>query len=275
MRLGRTMIGGTHNPDYGLEKHGLENVGHVYWTCVPPVLYEQAIRARVGMISFRGPLVVRTGDYTGRSPGDRFVVDEESSREKIWWGESNRPFSEEKFNTIFLRLSAYLQGKDVYVQDCYAGRDPAYRISVRVITEDAWHSLFARNMFIRMNDEEELKSFVPQFTVINVPGFRASPAYDGTASEAFILVNLAKKMIKLSGRDDIEITFTGLRPGEKLYEELLIDESDMHTEYESITVAAPTHYDISQLNEDITQLCNAKEKLAILKKIVPEFNHKK
>lgn len=193
------MIGGTHNPDYGIEKHGLENVGHIYWTCVPPVLYEQAIRKRLGMISFRGPLVVRTGDYTGRSPGDRFVVDEKSSRDKIWWGSSNRPFSEEKFNSIFLRLNAYLQGKDIYVQDCYAGTDPAYRVSVRVITEDAWHSLFARNMFIRMRDEEELRSFVPQFTVINVPGFRANPAYDGTASEAFILVNLAKKTILIGG----------------------------------------------------------------------------
>lgn len=193
------MIGGTHNPAYGLEKHGLENVGHIYWSCVPPVLYEQAIRKRVGMISFRGPLVVRTGDYTGRSPGDRFVVDEKSSTKKIWWGESNRPFSEEKFNNIFLRLNAYLQGKDVYVQDCYAGRDPAYRIPVRVITEDAWHSLFARNMFIRMSDLDELRAFIPQFTVINVPGFRANPAYDGTASEAFVLVNLKKKMILIGG----------------------------------------------------------------------------
>jgi len=193
------MIGGTHNPEFGIEKHGLENVGHIYWSCVPPILYEQAIRKRVGMISFRGPLVVRTGDYTGRSPGDRFVVDEKSSTGKIWWGESNRPFSEERFNSIFLRMNAYLQGKDVYVQDCYAGTDPAYRVSVRVITEDAWHSLFARNMFIRMESEEELKSFVPQFTVINVPGFRANPAYDGTASEAFILVNLAEKKILIGG----------------------------------------------------------------------------
>lgn len=193
------MVGGIHNPDYGLERHGLGHVGRVFWSCVPPVLYEQAIRGRTGMIAFRGPLVVRTGQYTGRSPDDRFIVEEESSRGNIWWGENNRPFSEEKFDDIFARLQAYLQGKDVYVQDGYAGADPEYRISVRVIAEDPWHSLFARIIFIRMKDDEGLRSFVPQFTVINAPGFHADPARDGTNSEAFILINLAKRLILIGG----------------------------------------------------------------------------
>jgi phosphoenolpyruvate carboxykinase (ATP) len=193
------MIGGTYNPEYGLEKHELENVGHVYWTCVPPILYEESIKRREGVISFRGPLVVRTGHYTGRSPGDRFLVQEETSEKNIWWGESNRPFSKEKFDNIFLRLQAYLQGKDIFVQDCYVGADPDYKVPVRVITEDAWHSLFARIMFRRLESEAELKSFVPQFTVINVPKFHASPAHDGTASEAFVLVNLEERLILIGG----------------------------------------------------------------------------
>jgi len=193
------MVGGMHNPDYGLDKHGLENVGQIFWSCVPPVLYEQSIRRRVGTISYRGPLVVKTGDYTGRSPKDRFVIEEETSKEKVWWGESNRPFSEDKFDQIFLRMQAYLQGKDVYVQDCYAGADPDYRVPVRVITEDAWHSLFARIMFITITEEEELLNFIPQFTVINIPGFKASPKHDGTKSEAFILVDIKKKLILIGG----------------------------------------------------------------------------
>ncbi len=193
------MIGGIHNTDYDLEKHGLVNLGHIYWSCVPPILYEQAIKKRIGMLSFRGPLVVRTGDFTGRSPKDRFVVEESTTKDKVWWGESNRPISEKHFEAISLRLNAYLQGKNVYVQDCYAGKDPAHRVSVRVITTDAWHSLFARIMFIRMTNDAELRSFIPQFTVINAPGFKANPKTDGTNSEAFVLVNLEKKLILIGG----------------------------------------------------------------------------
>ncbi len=193
------MLGSIHNPDYGLEKHGIENVGQIFWTCTPPILYEEAIRRKEGFISYRGPLVVRTGHYTGRSPGDRFVVEEETSKSKIWWGDVNRPFSLEKFDNLFFRLQAYLQGKDIFVQDSYVGADPDFRTSVRVVTEDAWHSLFARIMFIRPTEKAELMGFIPEFTVINAPGFRASPEHDGTASEAFILVNFMEKLILIGG----------------------------------------------------------------------------
>ncbi|MFQ5585654.1 MAG: phosphoenolpyruvate carboxykinase (ATP) [Thermodesulfobacteriota bacterium] len=193
------MIGGTHNPDYGLERHGIENVGQVFWSCTPPVLYEEAIKRKEGFLACRGPLVVRTGHYTGRSPGDRFVVKEETSRSDIWWGEVNRPIEKETFDNLFFRLQAYLQGKDIFVQDCHVGADPDYRIPVRVITEDAWHSLFARIMFRRLNSQAELESFVPGFTVINAPRFHALPGHDGTASEAFILVNFQEKLILIGG----------------------------------------------------------------------------
>ncbi len=190
---------GTYNPHHGLDKHGIENVGQEFWTCPPPLLYEEAIRRREGSVSYRGPLVVRTGQYTGRSPNDRFVVEDEGTKENIWWGDNNRPFDKKNFDALFFRLQAYLQGKDIFVQDCYAGADKDYRIPVRVIAEDAWHSLFARNMFIRIYDQEELKTFVPEFTVINAPGFHASPEHDGTHSEAFIIVNFEEKLVLIGG----------------------------------------------------------------------------
>jgi phosphoenolpyruvate carboxykinase (ATP) len=193
------MIGGTHNPEYGLEKHGIYNVGQIFWSPTPPILCEEAIKRKEGVLAYRGPLVVRTGHYTGRSPGDRFVVEEETSRSDIWWGKVNRPIEKETFDSLFFRLQAYLQGRDIFVQDCHVGADSDYRVPVRVITEDAWHSLFARIMFRRMGSEEELLRFVPQFTVINVPGFHAAPEHDGTASEAFILVNFQEKLILIGG----------------------------------------------------------------------------
>ena len=193
------MIGGAHNPEYGLDRHGIENVGQVFWSPTPPILCEEAIKRKEGVLAYRGPLVVRTGHYTGRSPGDRFVVEEETSRSDIWWGKVNRPIEKEVFDSLFFRLQAYLQGRDIFVQDCHVGADPNYRVPVRVITEDAWHSLFARIMFRRMGSTEELLSFVPRFTVINVPGFHASPDHDGTASEAFILVNFQEKLILIGG----------------------------------------------------------------------------
>ena len=193
------MIGGTHNPDYGLDRHGLENVGQVFWSCTPPILCEEAIKRKEGALAYRGPLVVRTGHYTGRSPGDRFVVNEETSREDIWWGKINRPVEKEVFDNLFFRLQAYLQGRDIFVQDCYVGADPDYRLSVRVITEDAWHSLFARIMFRRMGSDTELTAFLPDFTIINTPGFHALPGHDGTASEAFILVNFQQRLILIGG----------------------------------------------------------------------------
>jgi len=178
---------------------GLRNLGAVHHNLSTPALYEQAIRRREGWIAHLGPLVVRTGQYTGRSAEDKFMVREPSSEDKIWWGEQNRPIEVEHFDRLLIRLQAYLQGRDIFVQDCYAGADPEYRLPVRVITESAWHNLFVRNLFIRELDREVLARFEPGFTVIHCPNFQAIPEQDFTHSEAFIVLNFAKRLVIIGG----------------------------------------------------------------------------
>jgi phosphoenolpyruvate carboxykinase (ATP) len=183
----------------GLEKLGIRNINNVYWNLSTPALYEQIIRRREGVIAHLGPIIVRTGAFTGRSPNDKFIVREPSTEEYISWGNVNRPFDENAFNRLYYRVLAYLQGNDIFVQDCYAGADKRYQIPVRVITEYAWHNLFARNMFIRIRSLKEYESFQPEFTIIDLPKFHAVPELDGTNSEAFVLVNFAKKLILIGG----------------------------------------------------------------------------
>ena len=187
------------NPRVGLDAHGLKYLCQVHWNLNTPMLYEEIVKRREGYVAHLGPVVVRTGSHTGRSPNDKFTVKEASSVEKIWWGDVNRSFDEKQFNTLFHRLQAYLQGRDVYVQDCHAGADRDYRLPIRVITETAWHSLFAHNMFRQVHDPGERQQHVPEFTVINVPYFQAMPELDGTNSEAFIIVNFGKKLVIIGG----------------------------------------------------------------------------
>lgn len=184
--------------EYGLENHGLKNLGRVHWNHNTPALYEAIVRRQEGHIVHLGPVVVRTGSHTGRAAKDKFIVTEESSKDLVWWGAVNKPFPEDQFKFLFRRLQAYLQGKEVYVQDCYAGADPDYQMPIRVITENAWHNLFARNMFIQA-PPEKLESHVPEFTVLHVPNFHAEPELDGTNSEAFILLNLGQKLVLIGG----------------------------------------------------------------------------
>lgn len=184
---------------YGLENHGIKNINTAYWNLTTPALYEEAVRRREGMIAHLGPLVVRTGHHTGRSPNDKFIVTEPSSTKKVWWGPVNRPFPPEKFAALYHRLLAYLQGKDIFIQDCLVNADPTYQIPIRVITETAWHSLFARTMFIVQRDRVKLAEHVPQFTVINLPRFHAVPEVDGTNSEVFILLNFQQKLALIGG----------------------------------------------------------------------------
>jgi phosphoenolpyruvate carboxykinase (ATP) len=162
------------------------------------MLYEEAIRRREGRLAHLGPLVVRTGQYTGRAPNDKFIVREPSSVDKVWWGKVNRPMEPDSFEALRRRLLAYLQGKDLFVQDCFAGADPDYRLPIRVITETAWHSLFARDMFIQAK-REELAVHVPQFTVLHVPNFHALPELDGTHSEVFVIINFGQRLVLVGG----------------------------------------------------------------------------
>ena len=184
---------------HGLDIHGIRNVNYTFWNMSTPALYEAAVRRREGLISHLGPLVVRTGHHTGRSPNDKFIVREPESEGQIWWGSVNKPFDGESFDGFYRRLLAYMQGKDLFVQDCYAGADPAYRVPIRVITESAWHSLFARNIFIREFDSARLAEHNPEFTVIQTPQFHAVPEDDGTVSECYVLVSFAKRLILIGG----------------------------------------------------------------------------
>ena len=132
---------------YGLEHHGIKNVGTIYWNPPTPVLYEEIVRRREGVMAHLGPIVVRTGHHTGRSPNDKRIVREKTSEKKIWWSPVNVPMEPEKFEVLYFRMLAYLQGKDVFVQDCYAGADLKYQVPIRIITETAWHNLFSRNLW--------------------------------------------------------------------------------------------------------------------------------
>ena len=183
---------------HGLENHGLYNLNDIFWNLPTPALYEHAIRRREGAMSHLGPLVVRTGHHTGRSANDKFIVDEADSHDQIWWGTINKPIPEQNFDILHQRMASYLQMKDVYVQDCFAGADPHYRMPIRIITEYAWHNLFARNLFIQP-EPEDLEHHVPEFTVINSPRFHAIPAQDHTQSETFILVNFHQRLVLIGG----------------------------------------------------------------------------
>lgn len=189
---------GNVRSSFGLENHGITNVGTIYWNLPTAHLYEQAIRRREGRLAHLGPLVVRTGQHTGRSAQDKYIVREPASEELVWWGPVNQSISPESFDSLHRRMSAYLQGKDVFVQDCYAGADPENRLPVRIITENAWHSLFARDMFIQPQPEA-LGEHVPEFTVIQAPNFHAIPEVDETRSEVFIIISFAKKLVLIGG----------------------------------------------------------------------------
>ncbi len=180
--------------DYGLRNHGLTNLNCVYWNLPAEALYEEAVFRNEGRISRAGPLVVATGVHTARAANDKYIVREHSSEEHVWWGEYNRPYSPEKFNDLFSRLQGFAQGRDLFVQDCYAGADPAYRLPVRIITEYAWHSLFARNMFIVPESTEAYRQYIPEFTLLCLPSFRAMESIDTTRSDTFIVLNLEQRI---------------------------------------------------------------------------------
>lgn len=188
----------TVHSQHNLETHGIQNVNTVYWNLSTPMLYEEAIRRREARLAHLGPLVVRTGHYTGRAPNDKFIVREPSSTDKVWWGKVNRPMEPNNFEGLHRWLLAYLQGRDLFVQDCFAGADPAYRLPIRVITETAWHSLFARDMFIQARPEE-LTTHAPQFTILHTPNFHAIPELDGTRSEVFVVLNFGQRLVLIGG----------------------------------------------------------------------------
>jgi len=170
-----------------------------YWNLGAGALYEHAVHRREGTIAEHGPLVCFTGQFTGRSPKDKFVVREPSSESRVWWGAINRPIEPERFEAVHRLVQHYLRGREVFVQDCYAGADRDYRLPIRIVTEYAWHSLFARTMFIGEPDAAKRAVHRPAFTVIAVPGCVADPATHGTNSSTFILLNLAARLVLIGG----------------------------------------------------------------------------
>jgi phosphoenolpyruvate carboxykinase (ATP) len=141
-----------------------------------------------------GPIIVSTGKHTARAANDKFIVRESTTEQNVWWGEYNRPYSQLKFDELFSRIQGFLQGRDVFIQDCFGGADQNYRLPIRIISELAWHSLFARNMFIKPRTTEEYRRHIPEFTVISVPSFKAFPQIDGTPTNTFIVINFDQRL---------------------------------------------------------------------------------
>ncbi|GAB1470202.1 phosphoenolpyruvate carboxykinase [Chloroflexota bacterium] len=187
-------IAQTRKADYNLSQQGVGNLRLAYWNLATEALVEEASFRSEGAITAGGAYVANTGKHTARSANDKFVVRHVDSENNIWWGVYNRPFAQEKFESVYSRMLGFLQGRDVFVQDAYAGADEAYRLPVRIVTELAWHSHFVRNMFILPQSLEEHKRFVPEFTIFSMPSFKSAPAVDGTNSETFILLSFERKL---------------------------------------------------------------------------------
>ena len=182
----------------GIEHHGLDTRGDVYWNLGPAMLYEQALARGEASLAADGPLVALTGEHTGRSANDKFIVREPAS-DDVWWGKVNRPIERGAFEALRARVTERLAQRDLFVFDGYAGADPRYRLPVRVVTEQAWHNLFARNMFVRESRPEALRDFDPGFVVLSAPGAVADPAAHGTNSSTFIVLSLADRMALIGG----------------------------------------------------------------------------
>ena len=187
--------------DFSVKNHGLTNLRKEYWNLPTEALYEEIVFRGEGHITKMGALVVDSGSHTARAAQDKFVVRESSTEDHIWWGEYNRPLSPAKFEEIYNRMLGYLQGRDLFIQDCYAGADKDYQLPIRIITELAWHSHFARNMFITPQNREEYRQHIPDFTVMSIPSFKAFESIDGTRTPTFIILNFEKRLALIGGTE--------------------------------------------------------------------------
>lgn len=177
---------------------GLSGLGQQFWNLSPSELIEDCIITGDGMLTDTGALAIDTGEFTGRSPKDRFIVRDEITEKAVWWGDVNIGFSPEKFDALYTRMKSFLIEKDVYVRDTYACADEKFRLNIRVVSEFAWSNLFAYNMFLRPTSDE-LQNFNPDWHIVCVPSFKADPAIDGTRQHNFAVLNFTKKMILIGG----------------------------------------------------------------------------
>jgi phosphoenolpyruvate carboxykinase (ATP) len=181
-----------------LKNLGLEHVAAAYWNLTPAELAEEAIVNQEAVLTDSGALAADTGEFTGRSPKDRFIVCDEKTEDAVWWGDINIKFDPKKFDALYNRVTAYLSGKEVYVRDAYACADPTHQLNIRVITETAYQNLFANNLFLRPT-REEIKNFAPEWNIVAAPGFMATPEIDGTRQHNFAIINFTKKIILIGG----------------------------------------------------------------------------
>ncbi|MFA7272836.1 MAG: phosphoenolpyruvate carboxykinase (ATP) [Crocinitomicaceae bacterium] len=177
---------------------GLKNLGTQFWNMSPAELVEDSIILGEGMLTNTGAIAIETGEFTGRSPKDRFVVCDEKTENSVWWGDVNIKFTPEKFDALYAKMAKHLEEADVYIRDSYACADPKFRMNIRLITETPWASQFGYNMFLRPT-AEELENFVPEWNIVCAPDFQADPEVDGTRQGNFAILNFTKKMIIIGG----------------------------------------------------------------------------
>lgn len=194
----QTVLSAKHDKLGGLATLGMQNLGQIYRNLPVPKLIEHALRRGEGLLSNNGAFCVETGKYTGRSPHDRFIVDEANTHLEIDWNQHNVPIAEEQFEQLYQRVLTYVQGRDLYIFDGYVGADPNYRFGVRVINELASQNLFAHQLFLRPT-AIELENHHADFTVIAVPGLHGNSQQNGLNSEAFIVLHLSKRLVLIGG----------------------------------------------------------------------------
>ena len=181
-----------------LQSIGLDNVGDTFWNLTPSELVEDIVVLGQGVLTDSGAIAIETGEFTGRSPQDRFIVCDSKTEDAVWWGDINKKFETEKYNALYNRMKTYLADKDLYVRDAYACADDEHRLNLRVVTEFPWSNMFAYNMFLRPT-EEEIKDFTPEWHVVCAPEFMADAELDGTRQHNFAIINFTDKMIIIGG----------------------------------------------------------------------------
>ena len=182
-----------------LKELKLDNVPLAHWNLSPEELIKKTVLRGEGVEADNGALVVDTGEFKGRSPKDKFVVYDETTRDSVWWGDVNHKFDEKIFESLYKRVSAHLSKKEIFVRDAQVCADPDFRMNIRVVTETPWQDLFAHNLFLRLSREEILKAEASEWHVIAAPSFKADPLIDGTRQHNFTIVNFAKKIILIGG----------------------------------------------------------------------------
>nr|MBC8518359.1 phosphoenolpyruvate carboxykinase (ATP) [Euryarchaeota archaeon] len=183
----------------GLGAHGLTPTGYIHWNNDVTNLIEKSVKREEGILSAHGVLITETGERTGRSPNDKFIVREELVEDNVWWGDVNTPTTRDVFDNLRQKVRTYLNSKpELFVQDLYAGADENQRLPIRVVTENAWHAAFSRNMFLRPS-QEQIESHVPEFTILHAPNFLADAEIDGINSGVFVIVCFSEKQVIIGG----------------------------------------------------------------------------